>query len=377
MTQVRVKNDSPAPLPQSVYHGQKQQARPLTHHEILTLISPFTRRGWQADLAASDRAGRKLAFKSIVHPADGDDEPSLRVTLLLDAEAAKGFRLVRTVAIDEISGAKAIRGPVSTLTVEGADVEALLNRTEAVPLRRQIKLYTGIPLARSYIIDAEATGGPCFVEAKARIRGLTLEAQADRKRGMPVDIKFTADPGEELRLPEDLIAVLGWRFRPLVHIVSYWRGTIKVARREPERTAEIEFDLGRLVTHLARTLDQPPAAFHGHYRQARWRVTFQRAIPMVLGIALLAATPLIRFLDLEGNSILRMLIFHAPPILLVSFFIMREMPRLEIPPVPRPLRNRAWIVSSADADAKKPAARLDALSDTRGKSDAQPLEAES
>ncbi len=160
-----------------------------------------------------------------------------------------------------------------------------------------------------------------------------------------------------------------------MHIGSYWRGTVKVARREPKRTPEIEYSLGRIVTHLARTLERPPAAFHERHSRARWRVTFQRATPMLIGIGLLAATPAIRFLNMEDNSILRMLIFHAPPMMLVGFFLMREMPRLEIPPVPRPLRNPVWVVSSADASAKKSAARPDDLSAEGGRADAQPLEA--
>ena len=161
--------------------------------------------------------------------------------------------------------------------------------------------------------DPNATSGIAIVEARAWIKGINLVAQADRRRGMPVDIKLTADPGEELRLPEDMLAVIGWRWRPLVHIVSYWRGTINVARKEPERTPEIEYRLGRTVTHLARTLDKSPERFHRDHLRARWRVTFQRAIPMLIGVALLAATPAIRFLDMDSNSILRMLIFHAPP----------------------------------------------------------------
>ena len=207
MSQVRIKQDgAPAPpLSPSQYHGHKQQAKPLTHHEILTLISPFSKRGWQADLSASDRAGRKLAFKPIAHPAEGEGEPALRVALMLDGDVSKGFRLIRTVTIDESNydpgSLEATGSSASTLTVEGADIESLLDRAESVPVRRQIKLYSGIPLARSYLMEAEASSGPMFVEAKARVHGVNMVAQADRKRGMPVDLKFTADPGEELRLP--------------------------------------------------------------------------------------------------------------------------------------------------------------------------------
>lgn len=415
MSQVRVKQNPPVPLSSRVFHGDRQQVLPLTHHEILSLIAPFSRRGLQADLAASDRAARMLAFKPRHHAKAGGSEPALRETLVLEAEASDRFRLVRRVAIDDDALTGGSPALVSTLTAEGADLDRLLDRIEAVPVRRQIKVYADIPLARSYFIEAdapapaiapdskddakddvrgdfasnakgdaggnagagpetdagsvdEASGGPVLIEASARIKGLNLAAKADRRRGMPVEIKLTADPGEELRLPEDLLAVLGWSWRPLVHIVSYWRGTINVARKEPKRTPEIEYKLGRTVTHLARTLDQSPAHFHQAHRRARWRVTFQRAIPLLLGLALLAATPLIRFLDMDDNSILRMLIFHAPPFMLVGFFLMREMPRLEIPPFPRPLLNRAWIVPVAGA--RKPT-----LADTANNAITSPVKA--
>jgi hypothetical protein len=34
--------------------------------------------------------------------------------------------------------------------------------------------------------------------------------------------------------------------------------------------------------------------------------------------------------------------------MLIGFFTLRELPRIEIPPVPRPLVYRSWIVPTAD-----------------------------
>jgi hypothetical protein len=339
-------------LPAPVYHGRKQQAKPLTHHEILSLIAPFTRRGRHADLSASDRVARRLAFRPVEHDAGGEGEPALREDLTLEAQESGQFRLVRTITLAGGRG----DGIAATLTADGADAGALLAQVEAVPVRRQIKLYRGIPLARSYHLvaaaDEAASRRVVIVAADATVEGVTLAARADRTRGMPVDIKLTVDPGAELRVPQDLLAVLGWTFRPLVQIVSYWRGTINAPRREPKRTPVIEARLGRAVTHLADTLRRSPVEFHPRHRRARWRVAIQRAIPLLTGLAILAATPGVRLLELEDNSVLRMLIFHAPPFMLVGFFLMREMPRLEIPPLPRPLRNRAWILASGDDAAR-------------------------
>ena len=44
-------------------------APPLTHHEILALAAPFARAGWQVDLAASQRAERRIAFRPLERPA--------------------------------------------------------------------------------------------------------------------------------------------------------------------------------------------------------------------------------------------------------------------------------------------------------------------
>ena len=57
------------------------------------------------------------------------------------------------------------------------------------------------------------------------------------------------------------------------------------------------------------------------------------------GMGAAAAVPQ---LSLSSDSVLRMLILNAPPLLLIGFFCLREVPRIEIPPLPRPLRQSAW-----------------------------------
>ena len=70
-------------------------AQPLTHHEILTLVEPFTRRGRHVDLAASDRLERRLVFKTIEHAAPGAADAMVRETLVLEQPKAERFRLTR------------------------------------------------------------------------------------------------------------------------------------------------------------------------------------------------------------------------------------------------------------------------------------------
>jgi hypothetical protein len=401
MTRIRIKHDRPRLLPEPIQHGYKQPVKPLTHHEILTLMAPFTRRGLHADMSATRREDRLLAFEPAEHAATDDLPITLQSRLLLDASAVQRYRLVRQVT-DEA-------GLLSTATVEGADLHALHDQLDSLPVERQFRVYDGVPVARSYVIAVPADAGlstkaaagaaegvgalvqrvrslrkdgddeahlslprpdeaaskrvansnddldakpgvprPILVEALARIAGVTLALKVDRLGGPVAELKLTADPGCKLRIPEDLVAVLGWRWRPLREFVSYWRGSIRVAGTEPARTADVEYKLARTVKHLARTLAQPPEHFHGRYQRARWRVSFQRAIPLLIGLLILAVTPGVQFLNMDDDSILRMLIFHAPPIMLIGFFTLRELPRIEIPPVPRPLVYRSWIVPTAD-----------------------------
>ena len=83
-------------------------APPLTHHDILGLIEPFSRRERHVDLAASDRAERLLRFKPI------DRDGGARETLQLDVFATQGFRLTRTPRLRQRPARDAAGGPATT-----------------------------------------------------------------------------------------------------------------------------------------------------------------------------------------------------------------------------------------------------------------------
>lgn len=69
---------------------------PLSHHEILGLEEAFTRAGRHMKLAASDRAGRKLNFKAVDHPA-APGQQALQEVLQLECPASGPLRLTRTL----------------------------------------------------------------------------------------------------------------------------------------------------------------------------------------------------------------------------------------------------------------------------------------
>lgn len=326
-------NESPGPVP-------------LTHHEILALVEPFSRRGWSLDLPASDRSQRRLCFKSVEHPDQPVSGMTLTETLVLDYPEDGQFRLQRLVAD--------ARGLCSTLEIEGPEAGGLLEQIAAIEVGRQMVAADGNPIARSYRLlriagdDKRPAHWQLQLQhAESWVEGVVLTLNAKTGRKMPADLELRAEQEQRLRVPPDLLAVLGWEWRPMRELGKRWRGSVRVAAAEPERTRDIETKLARAVTHLAKTLRSNPADFHGRWQGARWRVTFQRAIPMLLGVALLGSAPLIQFLSLENESLARMFIFHAPPLLLIGIFMMRELPVIEIPPLPRRLIGRAWLVDDA------------------------------
>lgn len=309
---------------------------PLTHHDILALVAPFSAHGRHVDLAASDRANREIAFQVVEHGADGD-LPALRERLVLANPAPGEFRLTREV--------RAATGEVSRLTIEGDAAGTLLAEVERVPVQRQLVHRGGVLVARDYRIVPTSAGGwrVELTGALARIDDVTLTVNTKTGRGFPAELVLRADGERKLAVPQDLLAVLGWDWRPLRQFAKSWRGSLRLAKNEPARTASAEYKINQTVEHLARSLARTPAEFHARWQRARWRVTFQRSIPLLLGLLLLAVTPLVKFLELSNGSILRMLIFHAPPILMILLFTLREMPVIEVPPIPRPLTTPRWV----------------------------------
>jgi hypothetical protein len=349
MTPVRIVRQPPP----AVDHGSKQAARPLTHHQILALMGPFARRDRHLDLTASRREERRLAFRARDLPAPGEGLPELRELLVLEVPEEGDYRLVRTLTSGEAKGSEPCL--TATLTASGRDLEVLLDQIERVPAARHFQLCAGLPLELSFRLAEgprrtevhQAPWLPVFARARARVQGVTLEVEADPDPGMPLKLRLWPAPGQRLQIPQDLLAVIGGGWRPLEELTGYWRGTLKVKPKEPARTPEIESQLGRALVHLAETLREPPQRFHERFMGRRWKVTLVRAIPLLTALGIIAATPAVTLLPMGEGSVLRMLIFHAPPLMLIAFFVFKELPRIEIPPLPRRLRNTTWLVTKA------------------------------
>ncbi len=314
---------------------------PLSHHEIISLVAPFTRHGCHVDLAASDRTARTLYFRPVDHPAGMAGLPAFAETLKLDNPEQGRFRLTRTLA--------AAHGAAANLVAEGPDAGLLLEQVRAIPATQQLVALEGAAVARSHTLELDA-GRPrlMLAHAIATIGTLTLTLKMPAVRGMPadLDLKADADTGD---FPEDLLAVLGWKWTRLIRAGKGWRASVRLRGTGEARSRDAEARFDAAALHLARTLSRLPAAFHRQHRLARWGVFARRGIPLAAIIALIAGGIAIPSLDLAQESVLRMLIFNSPPLLMILVFGMREVPRIEIPPLPRASAAPAWNIAGPAA----------------------------
>lgn len=328
-------------------------APPLTHHEILEIVEPFARRGRRVDLAGSQRIERRLAFKPIAHGEATTCVPGVVETLSLENPHKGSFRLTRVLALP--------CGLESRLRTDGPDPAELLGRIEAVAPSAQIEKTRNAVIARSHRVVRTGTTNPdgtpgtrlILSGGVARVGGLTLTMNVLDVKGTPGEIELRANAGgQDLgHLPEDLLAVLGWSWSRLTRNEDGWKAGVRLARTEPERSDDATRKLDAVVQHLVRTLSDAPARFHQRHLGARWLVFLRRAFPLLASIGLIGGTLAIPRVDVEGESIIRMLMFHSPPLLLITVFCMREVPRIEMPPLPRRPRAAAWMPADDDRAA--------------------------
>ena len=324
-------------------------AHPLTHHEILGLIGPFTRRGRHLDLPASDRLARRLVFKPIEHADPAIASLTLIEGLQLEQPDDDTYRLTRTLSLP--------CGLQATLQTDGTDPGELLARIEAVPLQRQFQHGEGYDVALCHRLDA-TKGGPAaalmvLTRATARIEGLRLAMKVPAVTGIPADIELEAAHGDSVDLPQDLLAVLGWSWARLVRVGKAWTCSLRLRGSGPDRSRDAETKLERTAQHLARTLSEPPPRFHDQRVAARWGVVVRRSIPLLVTVSLIGLAAAVPSMGLSENSVLRMVIFQSPPLLLGLVFCMRELPQIEIPPWPRRPSQSAWGPQRALATAPR------------------------
>ena len=317
---------------------------PFTHHEILGLVEPFTRSGRHPDLAASSRAERRLLFKPVTHADLAVELTGLQELLQLENPYAGFYRLIRTLRLPG--------GLEATLYTEGAQPADLLARSETIAPARQFRWGEGYLIAQSYRLEPLATAStdPSAPPATrmlmsvgvAQAGGLTLVLTPSTVKGYPADIKLMVAADDDIKVPEDLLAVLGWNWAPLRRDQDGWNSRLRLRGNEFTRSQRAEMELEVGARHLATTLAEPPARFHRRLRAARWGVVFRRAIPLLSFLLLFAGALAVPYIELAQESAVRMLIFNSPPLLMAIAFCLQELPRFEIPPLPRAAGAATW-----------------------------------
>ncbi|MBK6850321.1 MAG: hypothetical protein IPG93_01595 [Burkholderiales bacterium] len=317
----------------------------LTHHEILGLVEPFTRRGRHVDLAASDRVARKLAFKPIDHVSAHDAGGTMltREVLLLESYGTGTFKLTRT-----LSRADGLQATVTTLGQAPAE---MLARIEAVAPERHFRCGPGYEITRSYEFDSGADGsradraaGPQLRLANGLVRldGLTLTMRVPAVKGIAADIALDAVPGEVLDIPEDLLAVQGWYWARLMNDVTGWKTRLRLRGKPVQRSAQAEAALDQVARHLVQTLGEAPACFHERWLAARWGVVLRRLIPTLTAIGLIVGVLVLPSLPFGQASGLFLALHYVPIALLAASFMLQELPRFELPPLPRRSSAAGW-----------------------------------
>lgn len=300
-------------------------APPLTHHEILPLVEPFARQGRQVDLAASDRTARRLAFR----PLQRDD--GLLETLALDAAAEARFVLTRTLTRPD--------GLAATAQAAGPDAGVLLQRLQAVPATAQFAQGPGHAVARCVEVDAAGTR---FVRGSARLDGLALAIEVTPVKGVAAHLTLTPAPGVVLALPEDVLAVIGWDWARLEPRPPGWSTRRRLRGDNVRRAATAQAALDTAAAHLARVLAEPPAQYHLRHRWARWGVVLRRAIPSLTALGLIGGALALPKLSPQTDAKVWLALHYVPIGLLALSFCLQELPRFEIPPLPRRRRAASW-----------------------------------
>ncbi len=356
-------------MPVSNYAKSRRQGTsaangvPLSHHAIMSLVGPFSRRGYSLDLAASDRAHGVLVFRPVDLPAE-PRLPALRSVLRLERPHRAKFRVIRTLEAND--------GQVATMTAEGDDPEALLEVVEQVDTERQFHVVGSEPntsripenpsdgrpkgpqplITRSYkaelwVADTPRRGRrlsdtplPRLTNANARLG--PLELVATDGDGWGCEVTLTANDGASIELPTDFLAVLGWGWRPLRPAASTtWQGRVSIALRGRRRTAALEAQLDRAVEHVVETLAVPPSSFHPRHRGARWRAAFQRLVPLLfIGGCVVALVLAVMYLPKIPG--LHIALNNLTIVAVAAFVMMDKAYRVEIPPCPGPLKQTKW-----------------------------------
>jgi len=308
-------------------------AAPLSHHAILALVAPFSAAGWALDLPASDRAARRLVFRPMAHAA-GATHPALTETREL-RDTPRGWQLLRHLQ-PEPGVALPAEMTAEVVAEDGEPAELLAAAAAIAPG----DLFTAE--GASLVLRCRPGQPPQLRAAQAQVAGLRVACTVSGVKGYPMQLVLTRAEADGRRLPDDLFEVLGGAWSRLVPLRTGWESSVMLRGQGAERSADARARLALSLAHLAGVLAAPPALFHQRFRARRWRIGLLRGGPLSLGVAVVALAFAVRGTGGPAEAWLGAMANLVPPLLMALFFMRREMPRIELPRLPRRPPDSSW-----------------------------------
>ncbi|MBX2882611.1 MAG: hypothetical protein KTR32_21855 [Granulosicoccus sp.] len=380
------------------------QVPPLTHHDIIRHAAPLTHAGQRVNLTASDRNQRYIEFEPqaidapnswqvyslqvgagsatlvtrVVYYDDGPvsvlntivsdvanaiavfDKVSLDRQLSVhdDHIIARSYSLIDASSVDETAGALQLR--FICAHVAGLDLRVDTSASSAMPADVRLLL---LGKAAPYVRETLADGSDSPLLHRSAQRSRNSHKAPKQENGQPalsrqdLESKFSDEQLSSKNdkrqtfahtsiknLPDDLLAVLGPQWRPLVDQGDHWKGVLRLLGSGSKRTRRAESWVQSAVLHLSATLSQPARQYHLTHQQARWRVYMRRLQPLMLFVGILALMPISWLLVSEGGVRMHPLALALTPLLMVGVIVLtaREIPVMEIPPRPASLNETFW-----------------------------------
>jgi hypothetical protein len=218
-----------------------------------------------------------------------------------------------------------------------------MERLEAVSPWSQFRSGAGYVLAlRHRWSSPRPSADLILLGGTVQVAGASLTMKTSQVRGYAAELTLAAEPAGSLELPDDLLSVLGWSWAPLRPAEKGWASRLRLRGREPDVSRLGEARLETTARHLATTLGEAPARFHERLLAARWWAMGRRAIPTLTSLGLVGGLALLRFEAIDQTSVLRLVIFNAPLLLIGLSFTLQEYARIELPPWPRRPRASTW-----------------------------------
>lgn len=315
---------------------------PLSHHDILTYVGPFSRAGRQVDLALTQRDERLIAFKRVDRSVDLEPAGSIALTEHLTLSLAKATpQLTRTLETAD--------GLRVTLTARDANMDKLLERILAVSPNTHFRLVEGLLIGDSLRCPDDASEPPVLRESRVNIGPAHLHLDARTVGSEPMTVRLTCrDREADFAPPDDLLAVLGRYWSVLETRDEYYKFTLNVPGRQPKRSRVARTRFERTAAHLQHVFTLRPEQYHETFRAERWKVWRRRLIPLGVIVAMLGALPFLGGGVLAGEKGFTPLAISLPNILFVLFMYVsrHEIPTIGVPPFPQPLDTAAWTPAS-------------------------------